>query len=42
MRQEEIDALRQEMQVSNTGQNFPEALSLSTSLQSQPAIGDVK
>jgi hypothetical protein len=36
--QEEIDALRQEMQVSGAGENFPEALSL----PSQAAIGEMK
>ncbi len=36
--QEEIDALRQEMQVSGAGQNLSEALSL----PSQAAIGEMK
>lgn len=36
--QEEIDALRQEMQLSGAGEKLPEALSLS----SQAALGDIK
>jgi EPS-associated MarR family transcriptional regulator len=36
--QEEINALRQEMQLSGAGENLPEALSLS----SQAALGDIK
>jgi EPS-associated MarR family transcriptional regulator len=36
--QEEIDALRQEIQLSGAGKNLPEALSLS----SQAALGDIK